>query len=214
MTEESTSGLLTDKLENLMKTERLEIYRINVRKSLIQGKTEADFEAMLKADALVFVFPLYVFCLPGMLMRFLQDYYAFGLNRPDRKKTRVYAVVNCGFTEAGINQEAVRVIKSFSQKTNYDFRFGIMIGGGGLLLGAQEAPFMKKTMTELGNSLKQIVYDIKNCPDDRVENISITMNFPRRLYHFMGNRGWFSMAKKNGLQKKDLYRKPYERYTD
>jgi hypothetical protein len=26
----------------------------------------------------------------------------------------------------------------------------------------------------------------------------------------MGNRGWFSQARKNGLKKKDLYMRPYQ----
>jgi hypothetical protein len=56
--------------------------------------------------------------------------------------------------------------------------------------------------------------DIINSAADPVEDISVTMNLPRRLYYFMGNRGWFSAARKNGLKKKDLYRKPYQTTQD
>ncbi|RNC63188.1 MAG: hypothetical protein AWM53_01574 [Candidatus Dichloromethanomonas elyunquensis] len=210
LTEESTSGLLNNLAAKQIKTAGLEIYRINVRQSLFQGKTENDFEAMLDADAMVLTFPLYVFCLPGILMRFLQDYYTFWLKQQDRvKNARVYAIVNCGFPEARINLEAVRVIQCFSRKINSIFRFGVMIGGGGMLQGAKDTPFMRKTFSQLENAFQLTMDDILNCGQAVMDNIMITMNFPKKLYFFMGNRGWYSTAKKNGLKRKDLYRKPY-----
>jgi multimeric flavodoxin WrbA len=69
---------------------------IHVTSSINSGKVEEDFKIMSSADAIVFAFPLYVFCLPGVLMRFLEDYYMYlkssnGYN----KDVRVYAVVRC-----------------------------------------------------------------------------------------------------------------------
>jgi multimeric flavodoxin WrbA len=161
--EKSTSGLLTAMLEETMKTAGLDVSRVDVRKSLLKGQTEAGFAAMLHADALVVTFPLYIFCLPGILMRFLQDYDAFRSKRPDNAgEKRVYTVVNCGFAEADINQEAVRVIQSFSRKTNTLFRFGIMIGGGGMLQEAKDAPFMRKTLAVLNGAFKMMAEDIQN----------------------------------------------------
>ncbi|WP_075366932.1 NAD(P)H-dependent oxidoreductase [Desulfosporosinus metallidurans] len=210
VSEVSASGLLTARQEKLMKTEGLDVYSLDVRQSLMKGRTESDFEAMLQADALVFNFPLYVFCLPGILMRFLQDYYAYWTQRQDGVGgSRIYAVVNCGFPEADINREAIRVIGSFSRNTNNVFRFGVMIGGGGMLLGAQGTPFVRKTMSELNKAFSLMAEDIIKSREDVVENISVALNFPRKLYFFMGNKGWVSMAKTNGLKKKDLYCKPY-----
>jgi FMN-dependent NADH-azoreductase len=50
----------------------LRVQRVRVRDSFAKKRTEADFEAMLRAERVVFIFPLYIFCLPGMLMRYLQ----------------------------------------------------------------------------------------------------------------------------------------------
>lgn len=58
VSEVSASGLLTARQEKLMKTEGLDVYSLDVRQSLMKGRTESDFEAMLQADALVFNFPL------------------------------------------------------------------------------------------------------------------------------------------------------------
>ena len=93
---------------------------------------------MREADALLIVFPLYFFCLPGMLTQYLDDYAQFiGVKG---KTQKVYTIVNCGFPEPEINTEAIRVMQSFSRHVGASFRFGIGFGSGGMILGAQQAP--------------------------------------------------------------------------
>ena len=197
-------------LEERFRSESTEIHRINVRQSVWKEETEEAFKEMLDADAMVMTFPLYFFCLPGMLMRFLQDYdHHRAEHKEGGKKAKVYAVVNCGFPEPEINEEAVRVIRSFSEKTGAEFRFGVLIGSGGMLLGAKDAPFMKKTMAELNGAFERMKSDI--LVSGHMKNAYISANFPRRLYLFMGDAGWRMLARKNGLKKKDLYRMPYQR---
>ena len=183
---------------------------INIRQSIKKHKTQEDFVAISKADAIIIAFPLYIFCMPGILTRFLEDYYKF-CTEPGRASSnaKVYAIVNCGFPEPEINLEAVRVIRSFCHHVNAHFRFGVLIGGGGMLVGAKDAPFMKKTLGNLNDAFATIAQDIASTDFREIENINIAMNFPRRLYLFMGNRGWHSMARKNGLKKKDLYKRTY-----
>lgn len=183
---------------------------IDVRQSISKHKTKEDFEAISKSDAIIIAFPLYVFCMPGILTRFLEDYYKY-YNESGKinANPKVYVIVNCGFPEPEINLEAVRVIKSFSRHINATFRFGVQIGGGGMLLGAKDAPFMKKVISSLHNTFSDIAKDINSENLETIENKNISMNFPRRLYMFMGDKGWGSAAKKNGLKKKDLYMRPY-----
>lgn len=208
--EASTSQYLIEALSNHIKETTSNKYFINARRSLTRHTTAEDFTVMANADAVIIAFPLYIFCLPGMLMRFLEDYYQFYLESGRvRRSTRVYAIVNCGFPEPEINLEAVRVIKSFSRHINADFRFGLLIGSGGMLREAKDAPFMKKTLKKLDEALATITSDIESNDVKEMDNINITVNFPRRLYFFMGHRGWMAQARKNGLKKQDLYRKPY-----
>ncbi|MDZ4133918.1 MAG: flavodoxin, partial [Dethiobacteria bacterium] len=122
----SVSNLLTSIQEEKIKDNEYDIYKIDVRKSLAKGETENDYRAMIQADAMIITFPLYIFCLPGLLMRFLQDYFEFHSKNSDHSRPHVYAVVNCGFPEAWINREAVDVIKSFSRSIGASFRFGVL----------------------------------------------------------------------------------------
>lgn len=211
MSPPSASDFLNNYGEGLMKSDNLNVFRVNIRNSLTHRDFSRDFEMMLNADALLFTFPLYIFCLPGIMMRFLQDYYTyFRENSGKARKMKVYAIVNCGFPEAGINSEAVEVIRSFTQKIGADFRFGIMMGGGGMLMaGVKDAPFMKKTFTELEAGFRLMAEDIQGNVSQPLKNISIDMGFPRKPYLFLADRGWISTARKNGLKKKQLYSRPY-----
>jgi hypothetical protein len=207
-TDSTVSGFLVSMVQSNFQ-ESLSISKIDVRSSISGGQIERDFAVMLEADAIVFAFPLYFFCLPGILIRFLQDYAAYReRNNDNARSPKVYAAVNCGFPEPEINSEAVRVVKSFCAHTGAEFRFGIMIGGGGMLLGAKDAPFMKKTMRRLSEAFALIQKDIEGS-DISAEDIVVSMHFPRKLYFFAGNLGWGQAAKKHGLKKKDLYAKPY-----
>jgi hypothetical protein len=209
--ERAVSEWLAERAEEILKDGALEFRHINVRKSLTQDQTAGDYAYMAEADAMLILFPLYIFCLPGILIRFLQDYSdLFRERREGGKRAAVYTIVNCGFPEPDINREAVRVIRSFSEKVDADFRFGVRIGSGGMLLGAQGAPFMKKAMAQLDGALARMKDELLSGRRETAEDVEITVSFPRRLYFIAGNRGWLSYAKRNGLKRKDLYAKPYK----
>lgn len=208
--EESVSGYLVSMLGDRIGNDGVNKTIINVRQSLTKHQTQNDYDVISKADAIVIVFPLYIFCVPAMLTRFLEDYYHYYSETGKvTGSPKIYAIVNCGFPEAEINREAVRVIRSFSRHINAEFRFGILIGSGGMLLGAKGAPFMKKALIKLQNAFDEIKDDYLSDGHQNIEEVLINVNFPRRLYFFMGDRGFISAAHKNHLTKKDMLCKPY-----
>lgn len=209
--EQSSSREFLEMAGNRINADSFNKIFLDVRKSMTHHKAAEDYETISQADAIIISFPLYVFSLPGILIRYLQDYYQYYKeNGKTGNNAKMYAIVNCGFPEPEINREAIRVIRSFCLQVNAEFRSGIMIGGGPALLGAKNAPFMKKTMQKLNAAFSAITEDIKlEHSGNAMEDVYVGVNLPRRLYLFMGDRGWISVAKKNGLSKKDLYRKPY-----
>lgn len=50
---------------------------IDVRKSFLTHNLTEDFETLARADIIIISFPLYYFCMPGMLTRFLVDYHNY-----------------------------------------------------------------------------------------------------------------------------------------
>ncbi|MBE0601934.1 MAG: flavodoxin, partial [Firmicutes bacterium] len=153
---------------------------------------------------------LYIFCLPGILMRFLQLYKAYADARPEGKTDAlVYTVVNCGFPEPHINEEAVRVVGRFADAVGGRFRFGVMIGGGGMY--GYPAPQVRKKLSEYRAAVGRIWADLKSDGRDKADNILIQSPAGRRLYYTMGNMGWKIQARKHNLKKADLYARPYQR---
>lgn len=205
----SVSEYLSALAESHVSNDEIRIERFSARKSVLGDSTEA-FSAMAESDAILLVFPLYFFCLPGTLTRFLQDYAAFVKTQPKSGKVaRVYAIVNCGFPEDEINSDALRVIESFSRTIGAQYRFGLMIGGGGMILGAKDAPFMKEFMKTIDGFLVDVQSDIIAPSDAGHETMRAFVKFPRKLYFMMGNLGWKMQAKQNGLNAHDLKKKPY-----
>lgn len=194
----------------ILKDDEYEKQFICVRKSLKDGP-EADYAGMLKADAIIFAFPLYIFCLPGLLMRFLEDYVKYSNEHGGQKRpAKVYAIVNCGFPEPEINMEAIRVIGCFSRHIGARFRFGVLVGGGPMISSAEGIGPVKKAYEKLDAGILAIADDIRGESSQALPNILIKPSFPRRLYLLMGSMGWKQQAKKNGLRKADLYRRPYQ----
>ena len=207
---ETASGGFIAQVETALQESQFEKQKVNVRKSLNKGP-ETDYAKMLEADIIIFAFPLYYFCLPGLLTRFLEDYAKFyHVHGRPQKSTKVYAIVNCGFPEPEINEEALRVIDCFSRHIDAHFRFGVLIGGGPMFAAAQNTPPVKKAAEQLDAAIQTMIADIDE-GTGKLENTLIKLRFPRRLYFFMGGMGWKQQAKKNGLTKTDLYRKPYQR---
>ncbi|HBW36647.1 NAD(P)H-dependent oxidoreductase [Desulfosporosinus sp. BICA1-9] len=209
--EQSVSKKFLDMAANRLDANAFNKTFIDVRKSIPNHQCEA-FETLSKADVIIISFPLYFFCLPGILTQFLQDYYHYYTeHKVVSNKVKVFAIVNCGFPEPEINLEAVRVIKSFSQHINAEFCFGVLIGAGPMMFAAKDAPFMKKPIQKLQDAFSAIAENIKHEQVTRTDNIYISLNFLyyRCIFLFFGDRGWVTMARKNGLKKIELYRKPY-----
>ncbi len=206
--EKTTSAEITGQLEKMLRKPETETYTIRVRKSL-NSAPESDYEKMAAADAIVFTFPLYYFCLPGMVMGYLQNFEMYCReHKIHPQAAKVYAVINCGFPEPEINTEAARVISCFCMHMGMQFRFAILIGAGPVIF--QQMPPAVKARKQLDTAMLQIADDIGSNADIMHENISIQVKFPQWLYYFFGSLGWKQDAKRNGLTVKDMYRQVYQ----
>ncbi|GAB6152235.1 hypothetical protein JCM17380_09850 [Desulfosporosinus burensis] len=80
-----------------------------------------------------------------------------------------------------------------------------------MMVAAKDAPFMKKPIQKLQDAFSAIAENIKHAQVTRTDNIYIGLNFLffRHMFLFFGDRGWVTMARKNGLKKIELYKKPY-----
>ena len=205
----AVSSLLAKHGERLLIDEQIEVQTIPVRQALLHHETAQAYASMASAYAIIVIFPLYFFCMPAMLTRFLQDYVS-AYPQPSAC-AKVYAIINCGFPEPEINREAVRVIDCFARRAGFVFGGGVMVGCGGMIFAAMDAPFMRPVFAALDRLYLQAKAGLLLGSADEPEIISVAAKFPRALYFCGGNAGWKSTARMNNLTKKDLFRKPYEK---
>jgi len=205
----AVSAFLANRGDAYLKNASVSAEVVQVRSSLMHHKTQEAFEIVQAADAIVLVFPLYFFCMPAMLTRFLQDF--AGAYPTADKESRVYAIINCGFPESGINMEAMRVVECFARQTGRLFLGGVMIGGGGMLIGAKDAPFMRPTFELVDALFVRVARDTLSETPEHGQITESSPKFPRWLYILGGHAGWHSMARKNHIKPKEIRRKPYLR---
>lgn len=203
----AVSAFLAKHGEEKLSRDSLTVTTIPVRHVILHHETDAAFASLQDADAIVLIFPLYFFCMPAMLTRFLQDFVA---KEPKAAKDcAVYALVNCGFPEPEINLEAMRVVEQFALQTGRSYGGGVMIGCGGMILGAQGAPFMRDVMEQINALFARVDSGLLHADSIESKIVATAPKFPRALYFLAGNAGWRSTARKNHLKNKDLYRTPY-----
>ena len=209
----AVSDYLAEQAAATLRAEGMETSVLNVRQTLTRRQTEEAFALMATADALVFLFPLYVFCLPGILMRFLQQYKAYADAHPEAKNgAAVYAVVNCGFPEPEINEQAVDVIGRFAAAIGARFRFGIMIGSGGMVM--LNVPSSQKLRGRYAEAFRQIAAEVTGGNFGEAQPLYLRNSFSATLYFRIAEMGWRKCIHKNGKRVRDLRARPYLRAGD
>jgi hypothetical protein len=133
---------------------------LNVKAKVKENYPEDMLKRLADADAIIFVFPLHNYGLPGAFMRLLEDYYQYiKKGSTYNRDAKVYMIVNCGFARPTINGEAVRVMKNFCKRLALNWRLAICIGTGPFVVMTRKVPFLD---LKLKKAYAEIAADIKN----------------------------------------------------
>ncbi len=152
---------------------------ITVRVKMKEHYSADILESIAIADAIIFVFPLHNYGLPGALMRLLEDYYQCTKEENILKKTSVYMVVNCAFPRAGeVCGEAIRVMQNFCRRLSLNWRFAICIGTGPVVIMTKKIPFFYR---RLKKAYAEIVSDIQDASKEKLDNYFIKPVIPESI---------------------------------
>lgn len=206
----SNSLFYLKQLDKLMNEKEYAKEYIHIKLSEKNG-LENDFKKMENSNLIIISFPLYVYCLPGLLIKFLEDYYTY-LRKKEKynKDVRVYAIVNCGFPDPKINAEALMVVSNFCDHLNLNWRFGIGIGMGEFIGTIKNVPILNKFCNKVFNSTMEIINDIENKSLNKINNFFVKPNIPKFIFFLSANIKWIISAKMNGLKIMDLFKRPYK----
>jgi hypothetical protein len=124
------------------------------------GYPPAVLEQLATADALVLVFPLYTYALPGALMRLFEDYYSYVRSGKEYNPgARVYAIVNCGFPRPVIFDECIRVLRNICRRLSLNWRFAVCISCGPVVVVTKQVPLLD---LKLKRAFAAIVSDLQS----------------------------------------------------
>ncbi len=148
---------------------------INVRAKVKESYPEDILKTISYADAIIMVFPLFTYGIPGALMRLLEDFYQYAKGNDYNKAARIYIVVNCGFPRPEIMAELIRVMKNFCRRLSLNWRFAICMGGGPIAAKTVKVPLLNM---KYKRAFSAIASDIKNSDTGQKDNYFIKPIIP------------------------------------
>ena len=152
---------------------------ITVKARLKDAYPEEMLKKMTSADAIILVFPLYTYGLPGALMRLLEDYYQYiKTSHEYNKEAKVYLIVNCAYPRPEITGESIRVIKNLCRRLSLNWRFAVCIGTGPMVVMTKKIPFL---YFKLKKAYVDIVSDISGKAQGSRHNYLIKPVIPESI---------------------------------
>lgn len=201
---QGTSSYLINELTKLLSTnvKSKEYYISNL------VNDENLLNELLLYDKVIFISPLYADCFPSTMLNFLATFEDF-LKDKNTPNIDMYGLVNCGFLEGIQNKIALDILKNYSKRINFNWRFGLGIGGGEFLKGSKNIPLNSRMKKPVYNAFLTLKNDIEDNSNNSIDNIFTNAKMSKLIFKLAGNHGWKSMAKKNNLKVKDLYKQIY-----
>lgn len=165
---------------------------ITVRASAAHDYPSETLACMADADALVFVFPLYGYGLPGALMRLLEEFHAYvQASHVYHRESRVYVVVNCGYPRPELTTgEAVRVMRNFCRRLCLNWRFAVCVGTGPVVVLTKRLPLLDRRLKQALDAISQdIAGEAAQPPADVFIRPLIPEGIIRRIKEYYERKG-------------------------
>jgi multimeric flavodoxin WrbA len=202
---------LVDKLEEkgLVSEEAFVTHLVNSREG-----TEKLLKSVDNADIIVLATPLYVDSLPSPTIKAMELIHEHQKAMFPTKSQMLVAIINSGFPEKEQMDIALKIIRNFTQASNFKWGGGIRVGWG---MALNSEPLNgKKGMTRkltAGLSLAAVNLSEGQPMSEKAEELASTLFFPlfvaKSMSRLFGNRGWNKLAKENNANAK-MYDRPYE----
>ncbi len=173
---------------------------VNMQKYI--NDPEGLMEILKDVPVIVLCTPLYVDGLPSQLIRLMERFEKeyHGL----RKK--IYVLANMGLYEASQLESLFDAVRQWCSEMGFDYCGGLGISAGELIgTLVEHIPFKTGPGKMNARGMKKLAKAINGDTASK-DLYTQPFLFPRSLYISIANRNWNSLAKRNGLDPKELYR--------
>lgn len=174
----------------------------------IQLAQTKDFEEIyhkfVNADVVVLAMPLYADSVPAQVVELMERMYE--RKSEELKGLRIYAITNLGFYESRQMEHELAIVKNWCAKMEMVYGGSLAIGAGEMMGGLSYVPLDQGPNKEMGEGMKKLAACIKE--RTVMEDIyTEPTGFSRNMYLFAAQMSWAPQARKNGLKKRDIYRR-------
>lgn len=201
---DSASGAILSMLKGYCSQEVMEI---SLNRTQMK---EQEMAELLKCDAIVIAFPLYIDSVPSHLLRCLVQIEEYVHLHGLEKEIKTYVIINNGFFQGKQNLPAIEVMKHWTNRCGFSFGKALGVGGGGMIHFIKTIPEGQGPKKNLTRGLKEIAEDIAQMKTKGTNEVTsgtirvFELNYPAGAYKWQAEYGWRLSAKKNGLKRKDL----------
>ena len=156
-----------------------------------------------EAETIVLCVPLYVDGLPAQVIRLMEKF----SEEYRGISARIYVLANMGLYESRQLVNLFEAVRQWCLKTGLEYCGGLGISAGEMLgTLIDQVPVDKGPNRNVGEGMAKLAEAINSGAKTEVI-LAEPHRFPRRLYMTIANVNWSSLAKKNGISPKDLYRR-------
>ena len=152
--------------------------------------------------AIVFCIPLYVDGLPSQVIRLMEKFeqeYRGGVKK-------IYVLANMGLYESSQLVNLFYAVTQWSRKMGFEYCGGLGVSAGELIGGLMEMiPFGKGPIRKTAEGMDLLACAI-NSGSRTYDIYAEPKGFPKWLFIQIANNNWDRLAKKNGIDPKELYR--------
>ncbi len=211
--EVSSSSILGTYVLDRLAEQGWETESLTLRASLNRPDGEAQLvSAVGRAGLVLLVSPLYVDSLPYLVMKALAL-----LASHRRAGQRLVAIVNSGFPETRQNAVALAICREFAAQAGFTWAGGLALGGGGVVGGRplpdakHAAPIIRNVVKALDAAAAALAAG-QPVPAEAMRLMaksSLPFALWRRLYMWMGGKGFQKLAARNGVSKEQMLAQPY-----
>ncbi len=191
----SVSVALARCLGDALTARGVEVSTVDLHRALqTDPELRRPLAALREADVAALLSPLYVDSLPAPVMRAL-EVLAPAIGAAGRR-TRLLAVLNCGFPEASQNDTALAIVRCFAAEAGLEWIGGVGIGGGGVVLSRGGiGPLLARALDQIADAVSR-----GEAVPPEAQELARRPRIPTWLYRHVGNWVFRREARRRGVR--------------
>lgn len=160
---------------------------------------------MSEADAVVIGMPMYIDSVPAGMIRLMEELYQDF--QGSFKRLPIYIMVNGGLYESRQAETLFRIMKNWCGRMDLLYGGGIAIGAGEMLSGLNQFPIWEKLNRHLMEGMDCLTRAVSHRQSMENYYTEAPTGCSKKTYMMGAHFRWYRIAKKNGVTRREMYKR-------